>query len=483
MQQPQGMSRFMDVGKIRKILELGGLHDVDARFDIAGHDPILPTRFHASEVLAGAMGLVGRSAANLWVERGGEDQAVTLDVRGAASVLVGPWIQTIEGADDPYRFQTAVTGIYGTADDRWIQLHGGYPHLLAGTCRLLGVSNDAGELESATRRWQSHDLEDALADAGMCAVVVRSAEEWAAHPQGIAARELPVVSITRIGEGQPCPLAMDARPLGGVRVLDTSRIIAGPCAARTLAAFGADVLNVRAEHLPFIESFIIHTGSGKRNAFLDLRDDADFERMLRLVDGADVFIQSYRPGSFARRGLGPEHLAERRPGIVYVSVSCYGGHGPWAHRGGWEQHGQAATGISSDQSGLVLNSQVMLLGSPRGDRPEPIPGVFTDFATGYLAAYGAIEALRRRALEGGSWHVEVSLVRSGMWLHDIGADLNHTAAPGTGDVSKYMEYALSDWGRLHQLGPVIELEITPPHWSLGPTRLGTSTPAWIEVRK
>jgi len=343
--------------KINKILRTGGLHDVDTRFDVRDCDPILPTRFYACEVLAIAMGMAGRSAANLWIERGGEDQGIALDTMGAACQLVGPWLQAIEGAPDPFRFQTAVTGIYGTADNRWIQLHGGYPHLLDGTCRFLGVSNDADEIESATRCWQSDELEDALAESGMCAAVVRSAKEWAQHPQGVAARALPIVSIKRIGDGPPRPFSKAARPLKGVRVLDFSRVIAGPSAARTLAAFGAEVLNIRAEHLPFIESFIIFTGPGKRNAFLDLRDDANFRNLLQLVDRADVFIQSYRPGTLARRGLGPEALAKWRPGIVYVSVSCFGGQGPWAHRGGWEQHAQAVTGISSAQSGLVLNSQ------------------------------------------------------------------------------------------------------------------------------
>jgi crotonobetainyl-CoA:carnitine CoA-transferase CaiB-like acyl-CoA transferase len=224
------------------------------------------------------------------------------------------------------------------------------------------------------------------------------------------------------------------------------------------------VLRVGAARLPSIEPFVVETGRGKRNAFLDLDLPEQAERLRELVRGADVFCQGYRAGALERRGFGPEALAALRPGIVAVSIDCYGHVGPWAERAGWEQLAQSASGIAAAEGG--------------DGPPRLIPAAATDYTTGYLAAFGALTALARRAREGGSWHVRASLCQTAMWLTRLGADLDPAAASGLGDVASRLVQTDTAWGRLAHLGPVVEMEHTPPRWELPPAPLGAHPPAW-----
>ena len=267
----------------------------------------------------------------------------------------------------------------------------------------------------------------------------RSFEEWDRHPQGIAVGALPVFSIERIGEAPPQPLPQAARPLGGVRVLDLTRIIAGPVCGRTLAAHGADVLLVTAPHLPAIEPLVIDTGRGKLSCQIDLRDAAGQATLHALARDADVFVQGYRPGALPSLGFGPEQMARLRPGIVYVSLSAYGHVGPWAGRRGFDSLVQTATGFN------VAEAQ-----AAGTDRPKPLPAQALDHAAGYLMAFGAITALARRCTEGGSWHVRVSLAQVGNWLRRLGRIEQGLACddPSFDDVRDLLEEQDSGFGRL-----------------------------------
>jgi crotonobetainyl-CoA:carnitine CoA-transferase CaiB-like acyl-CoA transferase len=250
-----------------------------------------------------------------------------------------------------------------------------------------------------------------------------------------------------------------------VRVLDLTRVLAGPTCGRTLAEHGADVLRVGAERLPSIEPFVVDTGRGKRNAFLDLDRPADLERLRDLAARGDVFCQGYRPGALEARGLGPEALAELRPGTVYVSIDCYGHGGPWSGRRGWEQLAQSAVGIAHGEGGEGL--------------PRLAPAAATDYTTGALAAYGALEALARRATEGGSWHVRASLCQTGMWLTRLGPRLDAEAATGLGDPADLQIRSDTVWGPLTHLAPALTMERTPPRASLPPAPLGHHAPEWL----
>ncbi|MEI9932743.1 MAG: CoA transferase [Rhizomicrobium sp.] len=214
---------------------------------------------------------------------------------------------------------------------------------------LLNAQYTRDSIGRATAKWNAFALEDAIAYLNFCGAVVRTPEEWKDSPQGRALTNTPPIVIKKIGEAPPLRLNDSGNPLDGVRVLDLTRVLAGPTCGRTLASYGADVLHVRAERLDTIEMFDLDTGQGKRSAFLDLIKTADAETLRRLMRDAHVFVDSYRPGALAKHGFTPAALAHLSRGITYVSVSCYGSEGPWAERRGWEQLAQSATGIAHEQ--------------------------------------------------------------------------------------------------------------------------------------
>lgn len=436
-----------------------------ARIDISSADPVLSTNYPTGEAAAAALGLVGAGAARLHEIRGGAPQSVAVDVSGAAMSLVSFALQKASSGVDLARHHNPAIGLYEAKDGRWIHLHGGFPGLAKGITELLGCRLDADEIARAVRRYDAVALEETIAERGLCGTVVRSVEEWAAHPHGIALAALPVVEVERIGDAPPVPLSQHDRPLGDVRVLDLTRVLAGPTCGRTLASFGADVLRISAEHVPSIEPFVIDTGHGKRNAYLDLDEHAGRERIERLLERADLFCQSYRPGAMARRGLSPTEVAAKRPGIIYVSISCYGQPGPFSERPGWEQLAQSAVGIADHEA--------------RDGRPAIIPAAATDFTTGYLAAFGALTALARRAEEGGSWHVRASLCQTGMWLTRLGARCDRESAHGFDHPERFATSSETAWGTLQHVAPVIEMGRTPARWDLPPSPLGTHPAEWL----
>lgn len=472
----------MDITRAADVLRAGGLApNLLEGVRIVGADPVLPTPFPVGEVAAAAVGLCGSQAAELHRMRTGVDQRVSVDVRHAAASLLGFAYQSVDGAGTPRTNANNPTVAFHRCADGWIHLHGGFPALDAGTRRVLGVAADAAhrEITAATERWPAQELEDALAAEGLCGARLRRPEEWSAHEQGVAIAGLQVVEIERIGDADPprWPAAGAGgagRPLSGLRVLDATRVLAGPTCGRTLAEHGADVLRIGSPRLPSVAPFVIDTGHGKRSAFADLDEPAGRAAFDELLREADVLSVGYRAGSFERRGLGPADVAATRPGIVYVSVNAYGHVGPWRERPGWEQLAQTATGVAFVQGTAVAG------GGPEqeGWRPQLLPAAATDYTTGYLAAYGAMAALTRRAQEGGSWHVRVSLSQTAMWLLRLGADLDHAAAPGIGDPLDLQVGTPSPFGRLLHLRPVAQLSRTPARWDLPPAELGSHPPRW-----
>ena len=275
-----------------------------------------------------------------------------------------------------------------------MRLHTNFPHHRDGVLKLLGCDYDRAAVQRALDGWQGEAFETAAAEAGLVVTMTRSFAEWDAHPQGKAVAGLPVLSIERIGDAPPRPLPPGDRPLGGVHVLDLTRVIAGPVCGRTLAVHGADVLLVTAAHLPQMGTLVIDNGRGKLSGFVDLRDAAGRETLAALTRDADIFVQGFRPGAIGGRGFTPEQAARLRPGIVYVSLSAYGHEGPWATRRGFDSLVQNANGINHAEAEAAGAAQ-----------PKPLPCQAIDHASGYLMAFGAMTALARRVTEGGSWHV------------------------------------------------------------------------------
>jgi crotonobetainyl-CoA:carnitine CoA-transferase CaiB-like acyl-CoA transferase len=256
--------------------------------------------------------------------------------------------------------------------------------------------------------------------------------------------------------------------LGGIRVLDLTRILAGPIAARTLAEHGADVLMVVAQHLPQTAENVIDTSHGKRSCFLDLRRESDADTLRALARDADVFSQGYRPGIIDRHGFGPQALAELRPGIVYLSVSCYGLDGPFSERAGWEQVAQTVSGICHEGG---------------EDGPALLPAAANDYTTGYLGAYGVLLALARRAREGGSYHVEVSLCRSAQYIYGFGKTAvdERPQPPSVDELDALRMQSAPVHGPFRHLAPILKLSETPARWDRPTAVLGGDEPRWLGV--
>jgi hypothetical protein len=380
---------------------------------------------------------------------------------------------TIEGTPVPFG-RNEVMGTYPAKNGRWSYLHCNFPNHRAAALKVLGVQEDREAVRKAVAQWDALELEEAIIAAKGAGGMVRTMKEWAEHPQGKAVASLPLMEIVRIGDSPPEALPSGDRPLSGIRVLDLTRVIAGPTCARTLAEHGADVLKITGKHLPSLGRQEYDTGHGKLSAHLDLREEKDREVLRGLARGADVFSQGYRPGTLGNRGFSPEALAQLRPGIVVVSLSAFGHVGPWASRRGFDTVIQTVSGITSRQGELFP-----------GDAPGPqfYPVSAIDFLTGYLMAFGAMVALARRTREGSSWLVRISLAQVGRWLLERGqvteAELKDVPQEFTpAELERWSMTSNTPVGRLQHLAPVLRLSETPPRWARPMVPLGYHQPVW-----
>ena len=444
----------------------------------SGTDPILPTSFRIGDTATAALSATGLAVSDLWESRTGRRQQVTVDARRAtASLRSGKYMQ-MDGAEVSTERNT-VMGVYPTKDGRWSYLHCNFPNHRAAALNVLGVSEDRDAVTKAVAKWNALDLEEAIIEAKGAGGMVRTMEEWAKHPQAAAIGSLPMMEIVKIADSPPEALPEGSRPLSGVRVLDLTRVLAGPTCARTLAEHGADVMKITAGHLPNIGYQEYDTGHGKLNAQLDLREDSDLETLRGLVRQTDVFSQGYRPGTLGGRGLSPEELAELRPGIVYISLCAFSHKGPWASRRGFDTVVQTVSGITSRQGYLFP-------GATPGPQFYPVSAI--DYLSGYLMAFGGMVALKKRVYEGGSWLVRISLAQVGRWLVSQG----EIPEPQLKDVpAEFTPEEMAAWstvsdtpmGKLGHLSPVLGLSETPPQWARPSVPLGHHDPVWPERSK
>jgi crotonobetainyl-CoA:carnitine CoA-transferase CaiB-like acyl-CoA transferase len=444
----------------------------DVSVSINGHDPVLPTRFRLAESAAAVLAAIGTVAAEIWKMRGGEDQTVGIDLPHVAAALNSyRYHRIIDGLDPMTQFASGprqvTTGIYPTKDGRFFHTHGSFDP--TGMCAAIGVKDPTPQsMSEAVANWAADDLEHHLADLGHCGAIVRSRGEWAEHPHGQALADKPVVEILPIGESAAEPFSAATRPLSGIRALDLTRVLAGPTCARTLAEHGADVLRISAEHLPTHAFFDLDTSHGKRWANLNLKETGDLATLRELVRAADVFSEGYRPGVMQRFGLSAEELHSIRPGIIYVTINCYGHSGPFASRPGWEQLGQSVSGMAFEEGGRQA--------------PRLVPAAACDYTTGYLAALGTLVALKRRAEHGGSYQVRVSLARTGMWYLDqprVAADVElPKEVLSREQVTPYMTTSQIEEGSMVHLAPAVKMSKTTPHWTLASPSPGSSSPTW-----
>ena len=432
---------------------------------IEGSDPVLPSPFKIGEAAAATIGATALAAAELWRLRTGRVQQVRLDTRAAAIAFRSERHLRINGAPPPPLWDD-IAGFHATGDGRWVQLHTNFPHHRERALDVLECPGDRPSVAKAIADWKGEELEEALIAAGTCGAFVRTPQEWLAHSQQAAVARLPVLEILRLDDSPRESLPAADRPLSGVRVLDMTRILAGPVAARTLAAHGADVLQVSAPHLPTIEQLVIDTGFGKRATSLDIRAPEDSEILKALLAEADVFIQAFRPGALDALGLSAQALAELRPGIVYVTISAWGHEGPWRHRRGYDSLVQSATGIAWECG--------------REGHPGRLPAQAQDHACGYLAAFGALVALARRSTDGGSYLVRVSLAQTGHWLRGLGRiEDTGLAEPDNDAVADLLETTKTPFGLVEHVRPTVAaMSETPMQWTMPPVPLATHGPRW-----
>jgi crotonobetainyl-CoA:carnitine CoA-transferase CaiB-like acyl-CoA transferase len=434
---------------------------------LTGAEPALPSSFAVGTAAQATIAAAALAAAEIWRLRTGRRQSVAVDMRRAAIEFRSERYLCVDGqaVDD---LHDGVGGLYRCGDGRWARLHTNLPHHRDGLFELLGCSHDKAAVQRALDNWQAEALETAAAEAGVVVTACRSFAEWDRHPQGRAVAKLPLLSIEKIADAPPQKLSPAERPLAGVRVLDLTRIIAGPVCGRTLAVHGADVLLITAKHLASIQSLAIDTGRGKLSASIDLRDASGRETVAALLRDADIFVQGYRPGAIAARGFSPQEAARIRPGIIYVSLCAYGQEGPWAQRRGFDSLVQTASGLN-DAEAQAFGSRV----------PKALPAQVLDHGTGYLLAFAAMAALKRRMAEGGSWHVRLSLAQTGFWFRQLGRiDGMACHDPGFGEVSDCLEETASGFGRLTVVRHAADMSETPPCWVRPSVPLATHAAVW-----
>ena len=437
--------------------------------NLIGEDPVLPSSFRIGVVAQASIAAVGLAAAELHHRAGAQRQRVSVDIRHAATEFRSEQFVTVDGKavtlGDP------LFGAYRTGDGGYVRLHMNFPHRRENVLEFLGCAPTRAAIEKALESWEAIAFETAAYEHGCVVSAMRSPEEWVRHPQAAAIASVPLVQIEKIGEAlpRPLPLPRGQRPLAGLRVLDLTRIIAGPVAGRALAAHGADVMRISASRLPFIDWLVKDTGRGKLSAYADMTTEDGRAALARLVGEADIVLQAYRPGALAARGFGPADAAVLRPGIVYGSLSAYGHLGPWASRRGFDSLVQTATGFN------VAEAQAAGI-----EGSKELPCQALDHATGYLLAFGCIVARMRQASEGGSWLVRVALARTGRWIWQLGQVENGFSCrlPSRDDVADLLEDFVSSFGLMRAVRHAAQLSATPAGWARPAVPLGTHPPVW-----
>lgn len=376
----------------------------------------LPSRLAVTELATGAVAAAAACAAHFARARGASPVTSrwTVDPRAVAASFRADQLLRLDGSAFPTFAE--LSGFFPTRDG-WVRTHANYAHHRSRLLAALELPEhaDRAALTARLAQLDALDVEERVRAHQGIAVAVRAPKEWSAHPQSAAVAASPLVGITPIG-GSDAPLREyhgklrdQNRPAAGLRVLDLTRVIAGPVATRTLALLGADVLRVDDPGLPEIAAQHLDTGMGKRSTLLDLRKNEDREVFDGLLEAADVVVTGYRPHALDRFGLAPDEIARRRPGIVVATLDAWGDSGPWADTRGFDSIVQAATGIS-------------ILTSPDGTRPGALPAQALDHASGYLLAAGVLTALSRQTRESGSLHVSTHLARTAQSLLDLGED-------------------------------------------------------------
>ena len=439
---------------------------VAERAVFTGHDGQIPSSFAVGTAAQTTIAAAALAACELGHLRGQARQTVSVALAHAA-LECACWFRldgNVPTAWDQF------SGLYRCADG-WVRIHTNFVHHRDGALRLMGLTPQTAtraDADAAMLTQHALTFEQAAADAGLVVAALRSFEDWDHHAQGQAIASQPLMTFERIGQAPArawLPLAPGDRPLTGLRVLDLTRILAGPVCGRTLAAHGADVMLVNSPHLPNIDA-IAETSRGKLSCHIDLRTDAGQATLKRLAKDCQVFVQGYRPGGMAALNFDAAALATIHPGIVYVSLSAYGEQGPWAGRRGFDSLVQTAMGFNDAEGQAMGNAS-----------PRALPMQILDYATGHLMAFATCAALLRQQQEGGSWHVRLSLAQTGHWLRSLGR-VTPAAGVKLPDRTAYLETSTTGFGELTATRHSAVLSDTPTRWPRPSMPPGSHPPVW-----
>ncbi len=424
----------------------------------------LPSCFPVTDLAVASIGAAGLALAELLAQAGQKQTPVRVDRHLASawfrySLLPLDW--SIPSPWDP------IAGDYRAADG-WIRLHTNAPHHREAALRVLGCAGERERVAAAVSGWAGEALESAILQTGGCAAAMRALAEWRRHPQGQAVALEPLIALTRIGPAarrkwNPDPV----RPLYGIRVLDLTRVLAGPVATRFLAGLGADVLRI--DPPDWDEPGVLPDVTlGKRCARLDLRDDKGRRLLERLLAGADILVHGYRPGALEGLGLGETQRRALNPGLIDVSLSAWGSSGPWSGRRGFDSLVQMASGIA--EAGMRWKA---------ANHPVPLPVQALDHATGYLMAMAALHGLVLRLRERMAVAARLSLARTAAAL--AGASREPTGVEFTGaDEADYAEsIERTAWGAARRLRSPVRIGDVALEWDRPASDLGSAKAEWV----
>jgi crotonobetainyl-CoA:carnitine CoA-transferase CaiB-like acyl-CoA transferase len=481
-----------------------------------GRDPILRSHFRIGTSMALPGMAAGVGAAAIWADRTGEAQDVSVDLRDAV-LNVNPLIGLIlrqriamgmDPADDPAsssltwfpkangKLLQAPVGLdnpfsfvpFLTRDGRHMNITGVYPHLQDRALTLLECVPTRASIGAAVARWDGADLEEAMFANGVVGVMHRTTDEWLAHPEGAFLAQTPLIQIRMVGEAPPLAWTENpTQPLSGIKVLALTHVIAGSTGARTLSEYGAEVLHIMRDQSFEHEAVWVDVNVGMRSANLDLNRAADSAALAALLPGAQVMFEGFSGRGIERLGFGLDEVVAGKPeGIVYVTVRGYSWDGPWTDVRTFDMEAVSTTGFTYAEGygGEPDFGPSFGEPDPLRSRPEfPPTLVMNDYIAGYLAAAGAVEALRRRASEGGSWHVHVNLARAAMWYASLGMFDTTDFTPGPDNRLQNPEIFRfrSPYGEVERLHPMVVLSRTPGRWQdpLQTVR-GSDLPLWKE---
>lgn len=426
----------------------------------------LPSVFAVSDLAQASIGVAGSALASLVaLQSGDRSPTVTVDRDGASAWFhssIRPIGWELESVWD------AVAGDYASRDG-WIRLHTNAAAHRAAVLAVLDVPEDRAAVSQAVGRWSAEELESAVVAHGGAAAAMRSLAQWREHPQGRSVAREPLVwsQRTSVAVRPEAPFGQEGRPLAGLRVLDLTRVLAGPVATRLLAGWGAQVLRIDPPDWDE-PSVVPEVTLGKRCARLDLRSVEAKTVLLELLAGADIVLHGYRPDALEHLGLGDDVRQSVRPGLIDVSLDAYGWSGPWKNRRGFDSLVQMSSGIA-DAGRLATGAQ----------QPVPLPVQALDHATGYLLAASALTALVQRALDGMGSQWRTSLARMAELLISTGtpnANVEAFAAPKRPLPTELIEH--TSWGDAHRLAPPLIVRGAPLQWALPARRLGSDPAQW-----